>query len=307
MANAPLAKLVLGDLVPERIRELELEHHVEMIANDSRQIAHYQASLLRLQSESAALNLRAMGHLAGQQELTNSYLQDITGGINRLNNTLQDGFDDVNANLQEGFNAVTGVLQEGFQVLADRLLQQHESLLYIAKITRQPYDNQVQNLWEKANNCLDNGRRSTGRDRTTWYNQAVVHIKSILDNPAGREDYIAWFEMGWLNWKHLQELQAAEEAFDNARCFSKPTGSPYFHKSIRHLAYTQYLQGKFGEAHETIKEALQINSDHNTMYDAARYAAKIGNQQLALALLEKCIRLRPETIVVMFSEEDFQE
>ncbi|MGH8578776.1 MAG: hypothetical protein ACREVK_01180 [Gammaproteobacteria bacterium] len=41
------------------------------------------------------------------------------------------------------------------------------------------------------------------------------------------------------------------------------------------------------------------------MYDAARYATKTGRESEALEMLDKCIDLQPQTIITMFSEEDF--
>ncbi|MCI0560015.1 MAG: tetratricopeptide repeat protein, partial [Nitrososphaera sp.] len=81
---------------------------------------------------------------------------------------------------------------------------------------------------------------------------------------------------------------------------------PYHAKSLHHLAEMQYLQGRPAEAYDNIQKALCVTpNDHDTMYDAARYAAKTGREPEALELLDKCIELQPQTTIVMFSEEDF--
>ncbi|MGH8491299.1 MAG: tetratricopeptide repeat protein [Gammaproteobacteria bacterium] len=68
----------------------------------------------------------------------------------------------------------------------------------------------------------------------------------------------------------------------------------------------QYLQGRPAEAYVSIHKALRITpNDHDTMYDAARYATKTGRESEALEMLDKCVDLRPQTIITMFSEEDF--
>ncbi len=30
------------------------------------------------------------------------------------------------------------------------------------------------------------------------------------------QDYVAWFQLGWLRWKHENNVQSAEEAFYRA-------------------------------------------------------------------------------------------
>lgn len=67
-----------------------------------------------------------------------------------------------------------------------------------------------------------------------------------------------------------------------------------------------YLQGKHEEAHSLMQKALSINREHDTLFDAARYAAKTGRGAEALDYLEKCVLARPTTIVTMFAEADFQ-
>lgn len=81
----------------------------------------------------------------------------------------------------------------------------------------------------------------------------------------------------------------------------------FFHAySLWHLANMQDLHGRPAEAYDTVHKALRVTpNDHKTMYDAARYAAKTGRESEALQLLDKCIDLQPQTIITMFSEEDF--
>jgi tetratricopeptide (TPR) repeat protein len=132
-------------------------------------------------------------------------------------------------------------------------------------------------------------------------------LTEVLNNPIGSRDFIAWFQIGWLKWKDKQNLSEAEEAFYQAARLSNTVERyPYYAQSTRHLAYIQYLQGKHQEAYSTIQKALRVAAhDHDILYDAARYAAKTQRGQEALALLEKCIDVRPQTIVTMFSEPDF--
>ena len=76
-------------------------------------------------------------------------------------------------------------------------------------------------------------------------------------------------------------------------------------KSLRHLAQMQYLLGKLDDAYATAHRALAVRREHETLYDTARYASKTGRKDEMVALLDECIELQPNTIVTMFSEEDF--
>lgn len=67
----------------------------------------------------------------------------------------------------------------------------------------------------------------------------------------------------------------------------------------------KYLQGQHEEAYQTMHKAINISQDHDTLFDAARYAAKTGRESEVASLLEKCINLQPTTIVTMYAEEDF--
>jgi tetratricopeptide (TPR) repeat protein len=103
-----------------------------------------------------------------------------------------------------------------------------------------------------------------------------------------------------------RNLAEAEEAFYQAARLSGPKADFFHAYSLWHLANMQDLQGRPAEAYDTVHKALRITpNDHDTMYDAARYAAKTGRESEALQLLDKCINLQPQTIITMFSEEDF--
>ncbi len=74
----------------------------------------------------------------------------------------------------------------------------------------------------------------------------------------------------------------------------------------------QYLQGDSGqpgkllEAYRTIHQALEVSSDYETMYDAARYSARSKHEDGAVEFLDKCIDIHPHTVISMFAEADFQ-
>ncbi|MGH8547046.1 MAG: tetratricopeptide repeat protein [Methylococcales bacterium] len=202
--------------------------------------------------------------------------------------------------------AQTDVLQEGFENIARQVMEQQRVLREIANILRRPYETKVLELLNEADEALENGMKASGRDQEEEFKDATRLLRDVLENPIGSRNYVAWFQTGWLNWKFKNNLAEAEESFYQAARLSGPKADLYHAKSLRHLAYMQYLRGQYAEAYDSIHKALRITpNDHGTMYDAARYAAKTGREREAFELLDKCIDLQPETTITMFSEEDF--
>lgn len=82
--------------------------------------------------------------------------------------------------------------------------------------------------------------------------------------------------------------------------------NPFYAEGVWHHAYMQDLLCQSQDAYDTVQKAITATPEHHGMvFDAARYATKTGRTKEALELVEKCIDLRPETIVTMFDEPDF--
>jgi X-X-X-Leu-X-X-Gly heptad repeat protein len=322
---APLLRQFLPDSShPAKVtRYIDNHYHLEMIAENNRQLVDYQAQSLRLQHEAAISNIRAMGEIAHRQDQTKNLLSTLVGGLDCLNATLvsgldhlndamgrlSDGMDTLNATASEALDALyaqTEVLRAGFESIASRMMEQQRVLEGIADILRRPYQTKALELLKEADHALKNGMKASGRDREEEFKDAARLLRNVLDNPIGSRNYVAWFQAGWLNWKAKSNLAEAEEAFYQAARLSSSKGDLYHAYSLRHLAYMQDLQGRPAEAYDTVHKALHVTSnDHDTMYDAARYAAKTGRERETLEMLDKCIDLQPQTTITMFSEEDF--
>ena len=59
-------------------------------------------------------------------------------------------------------------------------------------------------------------------------------LKSTTDNPIGMQDYVAFFQIGWLLWKHEHDIVAAEDAFYRAQRLSSSKRDLYHALSLRH-------------------------------------------------------------------------
>ena len=305
--SAPFFRQLLPDLTRHArvVRHIDNHYHLEMVAENSRQLVEYQAESLRLHHESAVANIRGMAEIAYRQDQTNSLLSTFMGGMDRLN----DSIEALNTTATVTLDAIytqTEVLQKGFEDVATRMIEQQHVLEGIADILRRPYKMKALELLNEADRALRTGMKASDRDQQEEYKDAARLLRCVLDNPIGNRNYVAWFQTGWLNWKFKSSLAEAEEAFYQAARLSGPKADLYHAYSLRHLAYMQDLQGRSPEAYENICKALRFTpNDHDTVYDAARYAAKTGRESEALELLDKCIDLQPHTIITMFSEQDF--
>lgn len=305
------------------LREIDKHYHLQMVAANTDQLVQHQQRAFRLQQKVAADNLRALANLGNKQDKTNALIEELNGTAHELllatnaqTEVLREGFgqlagrlDQLNATAQDLLDATTfqtEVLQQGFEMVALRMIEQHRTLLDITRILRNPYETKAQELLKEAERALKNGMQAAGRDRQEEFKDALRLLREVLDNPIGSRDFVAWFQIGWLKWKEEEDLHEAAEAFYQAARLSGRERKLHYVLSLRHLAYIQYLQVKYQEALVTIEKAIEVAPhDHDVLYDAARYAAKTLRIQYAIELLEKCIDLRPETIITVFSEPDF--
>ena len=311
--SAPLSYFLFQGGLPERVREIDQNYHVESIAQNTGQIRDLQVEILRSQAAVVATDMRGFSALASRLDHGNATLEAIQRStelhgdatleaIHRsaefLSDTLQGGLD----NLSDSLAAVSATLN----TIAGEILQQRDILEQIAEQLRRPYEAQVLELRSEAHRCLTRGMRNVGRDRDEDWKDALRLLHATTENPIGMQDYVAWFQLGWLRWKHENNVQSAEEAFYRAQRLSAQAGDLYHVKSLRHLAHMRYLLGDKEGAWQAIEKALAVcGDDHNTLYDAARYAAATTRYDRAGDLLSSCIDLRPTTLVTMFGEQDW--
>lgn len=297
-----LTNLVKG----KETRQIDIDYQTAMAAKNTQEIYEVNSKLLELQAAKSCMNLE-------QQKKTNQSL----GELKEVTSHLTESMEAINKNVdhithQVDFLAdeVTDLkleIQQGFKLVIDILEKQHSQLEDIKNFLSRPYETAVLELRNSANYWLLCGMRDSGEDQNKYFKDSIQLLNQCLENPVGKRDYVVWFQKGWLLWKHTGDLNKAEETFSEARRLSKPKLDLYYQKSLRHLAYIQYLNDKPEKAYQTIQQAVNTckDDDHDTLFDAARYAARNGYKKEALKYLNQCINLRPETSVTMFAEEDF--
>jgi DNA-binding protein YbaB len=162
-------------------------------------------------------------------------------------------------------------------------------------------------LLGEADTALRNGMRATDRDRLEDFRDALRLLRAVQSDPVSGRDYQVWFNVGWILWQMEGDFAEAEEAFYQASRLSASAGDILHVLSLRHQAYMQYLQNKHKQAHATISKAVALaQDDPETLFDAARYAAKAERDAEGAAHLEAALNHDPLYLMFALTEEDFQ-
>jgi hypothetical protein len=324
MADAPLQRqIALSGRSPE-LRAINQEYQLELVVKSEKEIATKLAIIERNQLAAAAANMRAMGELArGQDQQTQVLTEtawDIRGilaeaerineNLETIDGTLERGFGQLDGTLQQGFGNVTA----GLKAVAAALMENQRTLTAISQTLSRPYDAKAIELlaegqrWLEAGAACDERKASdsfAAREAQDNWNDAMRLFCSVVANEVGRQNYVAWFNIGWLRWKLEGSPATAEEAFYHSQRYSAPQRDMLHTKALRHMAEMQYLQEKYEDAWQTSLRAVNVSREYETLYNAARYAAKTNRPDDMKRLLDECVELRPATIETMFSEEDF--
>jgi tetratricopeptide (TPR) repeat protein len=326
-----------------RYREIEAHYHLALIAEDQRELARHYLDVERGRSQQAEAFL---GHQKKSNDLLGDIARNATGVARGLDEVavrlgvIETSVERLNDTAMATLGAIGDLsvaIQREIEGLATLALQQRKVLDEISDTLRHPYETQAAELRERAQVWIKNGMRRTGEHRRKAFDDAMHLLKETAQNHIGNLDGVVWFQIAWLQWKHLGNLPEAEAAFDRAAHLNEPQLDEYYEQSLRHLAYLQYLQDKFEEAHSTIRRVLEVRiryfeenvrknpeseackemwaladlhrhdyPDYESGYDAAIYAATVGDERELERLLSWCIRTRSSTLISMFSEPAFQ-
>jgi curved DNA-binding protein CbpA len=160
-----------------------------------------------------------------------------------------------------------------------RFALQEQSLAATSQALCAHYEPSLQELASVGERALRQGIQSSGRERDDEFNDALRILKSVLESPIGSRNYVAWFQVGWLQWK-MGQLDACAESFYQAVRLSasdtNPSAKRYQVLSLLHLAHAASLQSRFTDAHQCLDRATQITPD----------AADVLVEQARLCLLE---------------------
>ncbi len=293
-----LARLIFTSRTPlaKETRDIENHYHLARIAKSTQQALDFQALSLCLQAKHASEldRLNWTGH------------QDVARSLDGLGSKL-DNLASLSVDIRHSIQEMSSVLHEDLVSLADLILQQQESIERVFVRLGKPYETSAREIRAEADKWLQRGMTREGSDRTDNWNDALRLFKCCTENPIGSQDYFVHFQIGWLKWKLIGSEGEAEASFDRARRLSQDEDVEWNRRCLRHLAYMRYLRADFDGAYDSAYQSLVLERDPLTLFDAARYAARLGRTSTALSLLEEAVRVMPSLMVKMLDEEDFLE
>jgi len=129
-------------------------------------------------------------------------------------------------------------------------------------------------------------------------------LLAIVATPDGRDDYVAWFQIGWLYWKR-GILDEAENAFRTGASFSQRQSPWYFAQSLRHEAFMQWKRGNFERSRSTIRRAIEVRRDPTMLVEAARYSIACGQSLESQSLLDEALHVDPFVFVSVLADSAF--
>lgn len=304
---------------------------MDLLAKSAEDVAAELAEARNDRRRFAAAGMRAMGEIARQVHEGNVLSASIDTGISnlveetgRLIETVRDGFEQLDKTVDAGFTAVVS----GLVSVAFAICENQKKLAEISHTLSHRHGTEVKELFDAGEKWLIEGCESDkrkaddpheARNAFVYWETALKRFNDVVTNPIGEHHYVAWFNVGWLLWMlkaeqvergtdaQMQTFREAEDAFEKAQIFSAQTRDLWHSKSLRFMAEMQYLQGRYEDAWQTSQRAIQGRREFESLYNAARYASKLGRRGDVAKLLNECIDLRPFTIEDMFFEEDFKE
>jgi len=285
-------------------RDIETHYHIGMAAENTRQIRDLQAAQLGLQASQAAQmhsDLAQLGFgmdaLGDQMGAVYDQLGQVGRGVAELNATAQDALG--------ALLGMHGMLDEWLSTLSEQLSRQQATMTQIAEDLRKPLQTEVLEMRKHADHALTSGMRAQGDEAREWYGDALELLGQAVENPVGKQDYVAWFQIGWIRWKLERNHKTAEQAFGRAARLSKPAGDPYYVESLRHLAHARYLQTDLAGALDAILQAEEADPSPQVLYDGARYRAVNGSAADAALVMERALRAHPPLVIPIIGEPDF--
>ena len=135
-------------------------------------------------------------------------------------------------------------------------------------------------------------------------NDPLTALLAVVATPDGRDDYVAWFQIGWLYWKR-GILDEAENAFRTGASFSQRQSPWYFAQSLRHEAFMQWRRGNFERSRSTIRRAIEIRRDPPMLVEAARYSVACGQPLESQSLLDEALHSDAFAFVSVLSDTAF--
>ncbi len=143
----------VGLLGSTHVRHIDLEHHVELVAKNTGEIAEYQRRAESLACSAAAETLAAMSDLSEQGSIANDLLGELNVRVEGLDEVLSA----LRAEAVEAIRHQTAVIQRGLDQVVAQMDRQRQVLETIAAELAAPYETRVRELIDEAKRALKAG------------------------------------------------------------------------------------------------------------------------------------------------------
>lgn len=170
---------------------------------------------------------------------------------------------------------------------------------------RKQADDYLQSLvidWLKLNGSVHSNALSNDQYTARLAEHALLKLINVVE-----EDYMAYFEIAWLNLFFLDNYAKAEQYFEIAVQFSEKKSPLFARFAKRHLAFVYYKQQEYVIAANTMLDILneQLYPNPEYQYEYARYLAMAGDHELSKIYLEQVTEKLPIYLLLAQMENDF--
>jgi tetratricopeptide (TPR) repeat protein len=162
----------------------------------------------------------------------------------------------------------------------------------------------LRSFFTQRDELRQNASEVEGDEQLSLEEDLLTTLTNIVSTPEGRDDYVAWFQIGWLQWK-AGVLDDAENAFRTAASFSQRQSTWYFSQCLRHEAFVQWRRENFERARSTIRRALEVRRDPIMLVEAARYAMSCGQTLESQSLIDEALHSDPLIFVTVLADPVF--
>lgn len=217
-----------------------------------------------------------------------------------------------NAAVLEAFDHVIETLEEGFAEINENLetlILLNEKIVGLLRsaisILENPHRTECAEFMREGMKWLRQGFKSRGAYRTKYICDAKRFFKLVIEDPIGRQNYLAWFALGWIAMYEDNDVETSVIAFDES-CRLSIDSRAFRIFSLRHLAHALSLVKRFDEALDIYD---RVPEDTQTLYlacvlEKARFLALAEGPVVAKAFICSAIDHSPVVADVMWLQPD---
>jgi tetratricopeptide (TPR) repeat protein len=162
----------------------------------------------------------------------------------------------------------------------------------------------LQSILEQRAELSQSASQVDSTDQLPGEDGVLTALLAVVNQPEGRDDYVAWFQIGWLQWR-CGDFGEAESSFRTAASFSQRHSPWYFSQSLRHEAFMQWRRGNFERSRATIRRALEVRRDPQILVEAARYAVACGQHLESQSFIDEALHVDSLIFVSVLADSAF--